>query len=576
VTASIINDGSATNPYRLVLTSDNAGSANSIIITQNDTTLDFANPIIEEAAAATGNTYAGTATSSGTYTGAASKRYVVEITTGGDLGTAKFRVSEDGGVTWSASDAFTTSATATEIFSGASGDGVDIAFSAGTFAVGDRFTIDAFAPEIQRPQDAVVRVDGITVTRDSNTVADVISGVTLNLSQTTSTPATISVSQDTQTIRGRIVTFVQQYNEVRNQIARYTAFDPETQVRGPLLGDLTVRTLQNTLANTVTSQVPGLSQSGINSLAGIGITVNSDGQLVVDDAKLDDALETNFATVKKLFALVGATTSSKLSYVDSTTATQPGTYAVNITAAAEQAAILSSQDITGPLGNAEVLTFTVGSDTHTVTVAAGSTLDQAVTSINSQLSDQGVAIEASRVGDKLRLATTDYGSAATITVKSDQSGASSTQLGIGTTDRTDSGVDVAGTIGGQSAKGVGQTLTANTGTKAEGLSVLVTATIPGLVGDITVSSGVAQQLAMTLESLTDAEDGSIAVRQKGLSDSIDQINDQIEKMQESISTEETRLRAQFASLETLLAQYNSTSSFLTNQLAQLAQLTTSR
>jgi flagellar hook-associated protein 3 FlgL len=104
---------------------------------------------IHQAVADTGNTYAGTATSSGTYTGLFSKNYIVEITTGGVLGTAEYQVSEDGGLTWG-SNLFTTDADAGDpnpVYSDNSlevpyDQGTRISFTADTFAVGDRFTIE--------------------------------------------------------------------------------------------------------------------------------------------------------------------------------------------------------------------------------------------------------------------------------------------------------------------------------------------------------------------------------------------------------------------------------------------------
>jgi flagellar hook-associated protein 2 len=567
VTASIINDGSDTNPHRLVLTSDQTGAANEIIITQNDTALNFSTNSIEAAAAATGNTYTGAVTSSGTYTGTESQRIVIEVTTGGALEAATFRVSRDGGVTFGPDDEFTASATPVDI-----GDGVLVDFTSGTFAQGDSFSIDVFAPEIQKAQDAVVKVDGVTLTRASNTVEDALEGITLQLNQTTAVAANVTVSQDVDLTRGRVVSFVEQYNEVVNQIAAQTAFDAETEVRGPLLGDSSIRSVQQTLARIVTSSIPGLSTSQANSLGGIGITVDNEGLLVIDNAKLDDALANDLDTVEKLFATVGASTSSKIEFLAAGAATEPGTYAVVITQPAEQAFVLGNQDIAGPITNEEILTFTVGGVDHAVTVAAGSTLEQAVESINSQLQTKGLDLVAAAEGNRLRLASGAYGSETEIQVLSDQSGSSSTQLGIGTTLRTDIGGDVVGTIGGLAATGQGQTLTGGDGTAVEGLEIFVTATSAGFVGNITVSTGVGIQLEATLESLTDAESGLVVLRQEGLGETIEDINDQIENLEDRIVAEEARLRGEFTRLEATLAQFSSTSNFLAQQLNQLSVL----
>ena len=103
VTASIVNDGSDLNPYRLVLTAKGDGKENEIVIEQNDTLLNFSDKQIEAASPDSSNSddYLGTVTSSGTYTGDTNTSYVLEIMTDGAAdGSAKYRISTDGGLTF--------------------------------------------------------------------------------------------------------------------------------------------------------------------------------------------------------------------------------------------------------------------------------------------------------------------------------------------------------------------------------------------------------------------------------------------------------------------------------------------
>jgi flagellar hook-associated protein 3 FlgL len=93
--------------------------------------------------------YTGTATSSGTYTGLYSKEYVVQITTGGAVGVARYRVSEDGGVTWGPNDAFATAIVPEDVYDSINSlevppdQGVHIAFTnSGTLTAGDQFTVE--------------------------------------------------------------------------------------------------------------------------------------------------------------------------------------------------------------------------------------------------------------------------------------------------------------------------------------------------------------------------------------------------------------------------------------------------
>ncbi len=342
VQASIINDGSLVNPYRLILQSQTTGSANTLQVLQNDTSLTAFNNLtsgsVGTAAGSQSNTFDGTVTSSGAYTGTTNKTYMVQITTGGAVGTAKFKVSEDGGMTWTASDAFTTSATPTDIYQTAD-QGAQLAFGAGTkdFAVGDTFTVDAYYPTLTKPQDAVFDVNGLQFTKSSNTVTDAIPGVTLNLLSPPAgnTPVTINVSDDNQTITNNINTFVSAYNNVIQFIKNNASYNASTQTAGPLQGDATVNDVQMALGDFVSQQVAGLTGT-YTSLSQIGITTQDDGTMSLDSSKLATALQQDPASVAKLFAGDGTTTGvqgigeAMSSYLDGITNSSTGMISTRI------------------------------------------------------------------------------------------------------------------------------------------------------------------------------------------------------------------------------------------------------
>jgi len=81
------------------------------------------------------------------------------------------------------------------------------------------------------PKDAVIKVDGVTITKSSNTISDAIQGVTLNLTKAmaSNSTATLSLSNDTSSVSTAINTFVQAYNAVTKQINDATAYDPTTK-----------------------------------------------------------------------------------------------------------------------------------------------------------------------------------------------------------------------------------------------------------------------------------------------------------------------------------------------------------
>jgi len=114
----------------------------------------FTSAAIEPAAAATGNTYAGTVTSgTGPYTGSTNKTYNVKITGAGGLGVATYSYSTDGGKTWTAGGTIPAGGTVNLT------NGVSLNFTAGTFAVNDMFSVDAKAPGFYHGNNDSLSID---------------------------------------------------------------------------------------------------------------------------------------------------------------------------------------------------------------------------------------------------------------------------------------------------------------------------------------------------------------------------------------------------------------------------------
>ncbi|GAB1233309.1 flagellar filament capping protein FliD [Ferrigenium sp. UT4] len=151
-------------------------------------------------------------------------------------------------------------------------------------------------------RNANLKVDGVAVSKSTNTVSDVIQGVTLTLNKETAvnTPVTLSVTRDTTTLNNSISAFVKAYNDVSGVLNTLSAYDPATKTGAILQGDSTVRTLQTqlrTLLNTAT----GNSSSALRTLTDIGITIQPDGKLAVNPTKLDRTISGNFNEIATLF-----------------------------------------------------------------------------------------------------------------------------------------------------------------------------------------------------------------------------------------------------------------------------------
>jgi flagellar hook-associated protein 2 len=598
VNAIILNDGTDINPYRMVLTSENTGEQNDIQITTNVTQLDFTNNIIEAATSDTTNSgsYTGAVTSNTSeyYTGTTNKTYIIETMVAGTVGgagTAGYRYSTDGGITWNDNDgngfkfytgALTTIGSTDGTNNTGNTENVKVQFTdSGEMSVGDTFRVDVFNPTLNEAKDAVIRVDSLTLIKDSNTISDVIDGVTLNLIKAGSTTInTVTVSQgDIDSAKLNIENFVTAYNLVIEDLHKAFDYDPDNPTDNPLRGDYTVRGIQFSLKDIVTNIVPGLTGDS-TTLYQIGISTDITGKLSINNNKLSNALDADPLSVMKLFVEYGTPTDSAITYESKTSATRAGKYSIYIYTPPAQAAFESSEVIgSGGITDNETLTFTYTDEAteavptvtaFTVNLSAGETINNVVSKLNSKFATEEVGLTAINDGGTLKITSTDYGTDIKFTLVSDKDSAG--QTGVGTTMHTKIGTDVVGTINGHAAVGRGKYLTGITGFDEAGLRISTTATTAGGKGHIHVSSGIASQLSTLLDSVTNPGKGTIASRNNALQDIIDDIDKQIEVKEDRLEDMEERLRKQFVRLEVLLSSLQVQAEFLSSQLNSLPQL----
>ena len=197
VTATIINDGDPVNPYRLILTSDETGAANNIVITQDDTDLNF-------------------------------------------------------------------------------------------------------ATTLQAAQDATIMVDNLTITRASNTISDVITGVTLDLKSADALKTvTLTLTSDTDAIAEKVEEMLDAYNGVVTFLKANNRYDSETKTAQPLFGESSARNMLDSLRRTLSSEIAALPAT-MNRLIHAGVETK-DGIMTLDRGDFDDALASDFDAVINLF-----------------------------------------------------------------------------------------------------------------------------------------------------------------------------------------------------------------------------------------------------------------------------------
>lgn len=176
--------------------------------------------------------------------------------------------------------------------------------SANTFSVSTDDGTTTAAPNmgfstIQAATDAVVSVDGITYTRTTNKLTDIVDGVTFDLYAPTEAgeSATVNLTRDTSGLKDKVSALVTAYNDAVSMFNVVTDSDSEVETYGgTLVNDSTVRTVRNQLRSlfTVTSSTPGTS---ISQMWQIGVSINREGVMELDEEKFNTALSDNYDDV---------------------------------------------------------------------------------------------------------------------------------------------------------------------------------------------------------------------------------------------------------------------------------------
>ncbi|WQZ80936.1 flagellar filament capping protein FliD [Helicobacter pylori] len=157
------------------------------------------------------------------------------------------------------------------------------------------------AKNLQKASDSEFTYNGVSITRPTNEVNDVISGVNITLEQTTepNKPAIISVSRDNQAIIDSLTEFVKAYNELIPKLDEDTRYDADTKIAGIFNGVGDIRAIRSSLNNVFSYSVH--TDNGVESLMKYGLSLDDKGVMSLDEAKLSSALNSNPKATQDFF-----------------------------------------------------------------------------------------------------------------------------------------------------------------------------------------------------------------------------------------------------------------------------------
>lgn len=425
--------------------------------------------------------------------------------------------------------------------------------------------------DLQAAVDAEVEVDGYTLTRSSNSIDDAVAGLSLDL--LAADPAKtieVTIGANYQSAINAVQGVVNAYNAIISTLNAGQSFDTETNTGGAFFSESAILMLQDGLHGQAMSPVSTLGGS-LTLMSQLGLGTDRYGALTLDTAKLQKKLEEDPQGVMRLLGMRAETTSSEVSFEEAGSAVQDSGaagYAVSITQAATRAKAVSAE-LSGGIACDETLTI---NGQYSVLLEAGTTLEQAAAKLTSVFEGNKLGITASVVGGRLELQSEFYGSNYGISlVSSLGDGEGGTDLGgvAAGTAETVYGTNVAGTIGGKAATGWGQWLTGNEGA-VKGLKLKVTSTEAGDKGTVKVSQGLASRLSNYCMQVTESTQGLLSRATAAIDDNIEALNEDIEKMEASVTLYTERLQLKFAAAEGVIAKNKTIQQYLTTQLAGLS------
>ncbi len=154
---------------------------------------------------------------------------------------------------------------------------------------------------LQKPQDARMELNGLTVYRSGNTVTDLIPGVSLSLHKADpDTAVSIQVENDRESVKGKVRELLDAYNETVGFIRARDTYSTADQNRGVLYAEGTTRSLVQRIAGIATAGVEGLPEE-MRSLSQLGVKTTRDGTLSLDEGVLDQALKSDPDKVMNVF-----------------------------------------------------------------------------------------------------------------------------------------------------------------------------------------------------------------------------------------------------------------------------------
>ena len=280
--------------------------------------------------------------------------------------------------------------------------------------------------------DASFTVDGITLTRSSNTITDLFTGYNVNLLSSTTingtdTPANLTGSVDTSAATTNLQSFVNAVNDARTLLNTKTFRGSASKDAGELSDDPVVKSVQKQLNSLTSNELTGFGANGVY-LSNLGVRTEKDGLLSLNTTVLENELKNNPTSLDAIFNSMYSSSSSLLTVSGGTVrAPVAGSYAFTMTAYVSGAftGLISSDtspEVTSSNNTIQIAVDGINSgsitvpNAHYTSEAALATAIQTAINADSTLNSAGKSVVVSHSNGSYSITSGSIGSSSSIVV----------------------------------------------------------------------------------------------------------------------------------------------------------------
>lgn len=448
-----------------------------------------------------------------------------------------------------------------------------------------RFAFDGTAQQLvnmQSGRDAELKINGLTVTRSTNSIDDVVDGFSFKIVK----PApgdvvNVTITDDKAFAEQKIREFVAAYNEfyeaVRPLYSQSATTDEEQTTTGSLARDSLAKSVRSDIKAVIASMVPGLSEEGFTALTNIGIRTTRNDTLFIEEDDFRAAMNDNFELVQQLFAPSTSSSAVGIEVTGYQARTVPGSYEVNITQPPAKGYLQGdtatvNADTSGKNYSFFITVDGIKAANILLPNKEYGSLSEFADDLQSRINSD-TALKAARVSvsvaynadtNAFTFTSNSYGSKSQVRFDN----ASEDFLAdFGITNGTAAtGKDVKGTIDGKEGFGVGNVLLPDLNSDPSGLSLIVGENATS--GTVSYSRGFAGELSALIDRFQRA-DGVIGARTSTLQDRLDSLDEDQEKHDRRMTAFQERMMQQFIAMENILNGLSTSGGFLDNLIDTL-------